>query len=307
MERIINTIGRAGNYMATMGIADFIDIIIVAFLIYRTIWFVRKSSFINLAKGLILVLLALWASEFFGLIMINYILRKGVELGMIALVILFQPELRRLLERMGSTLNTNIGASGTDLTRAISEVAQACGDMAATKTGALLVFERKVSLSPIIGTGSVVNADASAELIKNLFFKNAPLHDGAVILRDGRIEAAGCILPLSKRQNISKDYGTRHRAGFGVAEESDAIAVIVSEERGDICVAIHDEIKRHVSAGELATILTKELIREEKKDEKLGFFGTVKAFFKQTDDDDSDDMEGSEDTDNSEDEHEDKH
>ena len=109
MERIINTIGRAGNYMATMGIADFIDIIIVAFLIYRTIWFVRKSSFINLAKGLILVLLALWASEFFGLIMINYILRKGVELGMIALVILFQPELRRLLERMGSTLNTNIG------------------------------------------------------------------------------------------------------------------------------------------------------------------------------------------------------
>ena len=307
MERIINTIGRAGNYMATMGIADFIDIIIVAFLIYRTIWFVRKSSFINLAKGLILVLLALWASEFFGLIMINYILRKGVELGMIALVILFQPELRRLLERMGSTLNTNIGASGTDLTRAISEVAQACGDMAATNTGALLVFERNVSLAPIIGTGSVVNADASAELIKNLFFKNAPLHDGAVILRDGRIEAAGCILPLSKRQNISKDYGTRHRAGFGVAEESDAIAVIVSEERGDICVAIHDEIKRHVSAGELATILTKELIREEKRDEKLGFFGTVKAFFKQTDDDDSDDMEGSEDTDNSEDEHEDKH
>ena len=301
MERIINTIGRAGNYMATMGIADFIDIIIVAFLIYRTIWFVRKSSFINLAKGLILVLLALWASEFFGLIMINYILRKGVELGMIALVILFQPELRRLLERMGSTLNTNIGASGTDLTRAISEVAQACGDMAATKTGALLVFERKVSLSPIIGTGSVVNADASAELIKNLFFKNAPLHDGAVILRDGRIEAAGCILPLSKRQNISKDYGTRHRAGFGIAEESDAIAVIVSEERGDISVAIHDEIKRHVSAGELATILTKELISEEKKDEKLGFFGAIKTFFKQTDDDDS------EDTDDSEDEHEDKH
>ena len=273
MERIINTLGRAGNYMAT----------------------------------LILVLLALWASEFFGLIMINYILRKGVELGMIALVILFQPELRRLLERMGSTLNTNIGASGTDLTRAISEVAQACGDMAATKTGALLVFERNVSLAPIIGTGSVVNADASAELIKNLFFKNAPLHDGAVILRDGRIEAAGCILPLSKRQNISKDYGTRHRAGFGIAEESDAIAVIVSEERGDICVAIHDEIKRHVSAGELATILTKELIREVKNDEKLGFFGTIKAFFKQTDDDDSEDTDSSEDADNSEDEHEDKY
>ena len=300
MERITNILGRAGNYMATMGIADFIDIIIVAFLIYRTIWFIRKSSFINLAKGLILVLAALWASEFFGLIMINYILRKAVELGMIALVILFQPELRRLLERMGSTLNTNIGASGTELTRAISEVAQACGDMAATNTGALLVFERNVSLAPIIGTGSVVNADASAELIKNLFFKNAPLHDGAVILRDGRIEAAGCILPLSKRQNISKDYGTRHRAGFGVCEESDAIAVIVSEERGDICVAIHDEIKRHVSTGELATILTKELIHEEKKDEKLGLFAGIMKFFRQTDED-------AEDEDNSEDEHEDKY
>ena len=138
MERITSTLAR--------------DIIIVAYLIYRAIWFVRKSSFINLAKGLILVLLALWLSEFFGLIMINFILRKAVELGMIALVILFQPELRRLLERMGSTLNTNIGPSGTDLTRAISEVAQACGDMAATKTGALLVFERNVSLAPISRT-----------------------------------------------------------------------------------------------------------------------------------------------------------
>ena len=289
MDKITNILGRAGNYMATMGIADFIDIIIVAFLIYRTIWFVRKSSFINLAKGLILVLAALWASEFFGLIMINYILRKAVELGMIALVILFQPELRRLLERMGSTLNTNIGATGSDLTRAISEVAQACGDMAATKTGALMVFERNTPLSAIIGTGSVINADVSEELIKNLFFKNSPLHDGAVILRDGRIEAAGCILPLSKRQNISKDYGTRHRAGFGIAEETDAIAVIVSEERGDICVAIHDEIKRHVSAGELATILTKELIREVKNDEKLGFFAGIKSFFRPLEDDEPED------------------
>ena len=288
MDKITNILGRAGNYMATMGIADFIDIIIVAFLIYRTIWFVRKSSFINLAKGLILVLAALWASEFFGLIMINYILRKAVDLGMIALVILFQPELRRLLERMGSTLNTNIGATGSDLTRAISEVAQACGDMAATKTGALMVFERNTPLSAIIGTGSVINADVSEELIKNLFFKNSPLHDGAVILRDGRIEAAGCILPLSKRQNISKDYGTRHRAGFGIAEETDAIAAIVSE-RGDICVAIHDEIKRHVSAGELATILTKELIREVKSDEKLGFFAGIKSFFRPLEDDEPED------------------
>ena len=293
MDRITSALARAGNYMATMGIADFVDIIIVAFLIYRTIWFIRKSSFINLAKGLILVLAALWLSEFFGLIMINYILRKAVELGMIALVILFQPELRRLLERMGSSINTNIGGEGTDMTRAISEVAQACGDMAATKTGALLVFERNVSLSPIIGTGSVINADTNAELIKNLFFKNAPLHDGAVILRDGRIEAGGCVLPLSKNPNLSKDLGTRHRAGLGVSEESDSVAVIVSEERGDISLAINGELKRHLSPGQLGTELTKALIREEKKDERSGIWSGIKGFFKPIED-------------NSEDEHEDK-
>ena len=293
MERITSALARAGNYMATMGIADFVDIIIVAFLIYRTIWFIRKSNFINLAKGLILVLVALWASEFFGLIMINYLLRKAVELGMIALVILFQPELRRLLERMGSSIKTSIGESGSDMTRAISEVAQACGDMAATNTGALLVFERNVSLSPIIGTGSVVNADTNAELIKNLFFKNAPLHDGAVIVRDGRIEAAGCVLPLSRNNNLSKDLGTRHRAGLGVSEESDAISVIVSEERGDISVAIDGALKRHLSTGELATELSKALIRERNTVEPKGVWAGIKGFFKPAGD-------------NSEDEHEDE-
>ena len=280
MDKITNALGRAGNYLATMGISDFIDIIIVAYLIYRIIWFIRKSSFINLAKGLILVLVALWASEFF--------LRKTVELGVIALVILFQPELRRLLERMGSTLNTNIGGSSTDMTRAISEVAQACGDMAATNTGALLVFERKVSLLPVVGTGSVVNADTNAELIKNLFFKNAPLHDGAVIMRDARIEAAGCVLPLSKNQNLSRDLGTRHRAGLGVSEESDAIAVIVSEERGDISAAIDGQLKRHLSPGQLAAFLTKELIHEEKKDDKAGLWKEIKSFFRANDDDSED-------------------
>lgn len=288
MDKITNALGRAGNYLATMGISDFIDIIIVAYLIYRIIWFIRKSSFINLAKGLILVLVALWASEFFGLIMLSYILRKTVELGVIALVILFQPELRRLLERMGSTLNTNIGGSSTDMTRAISEVAQACGDMAATNTGALLVFERKVSLLPVVGTGSVVNADTNAELIKNLFFKNAPLHDGAVIMRDARIEAAGCVLPLSKNQNLSRDLGTRHRAGLGVSEESDAIAVIVSEERGDISAAIDGQLKRHLSPGQLAAFLTKELIHEEKKDDKAGLWKEIKSFFQANDDDSED-------------------
>ena len=285
LESITNLLGRAGNYLSTIGIADFIDIIIVAYLIYRTIWFIRKSSFINLAKGLILVLIALWASGFFGLIMISYILRKAVEVGMIALVILFQPELRRLLERMGSTLNTNLGNSGTYMARALNQTVQACSDMAATKTGALLCFERNVSLASIISTGSVVNADANKELIKNLFFKNAPLHDGAVILRDGRIEAAGCVLPLTQSRNLSADLGTRHRAAIGLSEQSDAVVVIVSEQTGAISVAIDGTLQRHLTPDELGKILTDELIHEDRDAEKKGIWTSISKFFKNNEDD----------------------
>ncbi len=289
IETVSNLLSRAGNYLTTIGISDFIDIIIVAYLIYRAIWFVRKSNFINLAKGLILVLVALWASGFFGLIMINYILRKAVELGMIALVILFQPELRRLLERMGSTLNTSIVTSGSSMARVLSQIVQACGDMAATKTGALLCFERNVSLASIISTGSVINADANKELIKNLFFKNAPLHDGAVILRDGRIEAAGCVLPLTQSRNLSADLGTRHRAGLGLSEQSDAVVVIVSEQTGAISVAIDGTLKRHLSTDELGKVLTEELVHEDNKTEKKGLWTGLRHFFKPNEDEDNED------------------
>ena len=291
MERITNVLGRAGSYLTTIGIADFIDIIIVAYLIYRLIWFVRKSNFVNVAKGLILLLVALWASGFFGLIMINYILRKGVELGMIALVILFQPELRRVLERVGSSLNTGRADSGTYMARALSQTVQACADMAASKTGALLAFERKVSLAPVISTGSVINADANTELIKNLFFNKAPLHDGAVILRDGRIEAAGCVLPLTQSKNLSKDLGMRHRAGLGLSEQSDAVVVIVSEETGSISVAIDGMLKRHLSPTELAKVLSEELVHEEKIPARRDLKTTVQNFFKGNDHDDENESE----------------
>ena len=291
MERITSELSRAGSYLTTIGISDFIDIIIVAFLIYRIIWFVRKSNFVNVAKGLILLLVALWASEFFGLIMINYILRKAVELGMIALVILFQPELRRLLERVGSTLNTGRGNSGTYMARALNQTVQACGDMAASRTGALLAFERKVSLSSIISTGSVINADANAELIKNLFYNKAPLHDGAVILRDGRIEAAGCVLPLTQSKNLSKDLGMRHRAGLGLSEQSDAVVIIVSEESGSISVAIDGSLKRHLTVAELGEILSEELIHEEKAPVRQNWRNALRNFFKDNDNDDENDSE----------------
>ena len=225
MDSITNLLSRAGNYLTTIGISDFIDILIVAFLIYRVIWFVKKSNFVNLAKGLLLILIVLWLSGEFGLIMINYILRRAVELGMIAFVILFQPELRRLLERVGSSFNRNHNAAGSVMNTAIDQTVQACCDMADSKTGALIAFERKVPLGPVIATGTVINADVNAELIKNLFFNKAPLHDGAVIVRDGRVEAAGCVLPLTQAMNLSKDLGMRHRAGLGLSEQSDAVVL----------------------------------------------------------------------------------
>ena len=280
MDSITNLLSRAGNYLTTIGISDFIDILIVAFLIYRVIWFVRKSNFVNLAKGLLLFLLALWLSGEFGLIMINYILRRAVELGMIALVILFQPELRRLLERVGSSFNRNHNAAGSVINTAIEQTVQACCDMAASKTGALIAFERKVPLGPVIATGTVINADVNAELIKNLFFNKAPLHDGAVVIRDGRVEAAGCVLPLTQAMNLSKDLGMRHRAGLGLSEQSDAVVIIVSEETGAISVALEGMLKRHLSGEELKKVLTDNLTSLDKQEDAPGILNTIRTFFK---------------------------
>lgn len=286
MDAITNALSRAGNYLTTIGISDFIDILIVAFLIYRVIWFVKKSNFVNLAKGLLLLLLALWVSEFFGLIMINYILRKAVELGMIALVILFQPELRRLLERVGSSFNRNHNAAGSVMNTAIEQTVQACCEMSQSRTGALIAFERKVSLGPVIATGTVVNADTNAELIKNLFFNKAPLHDGAVIIRDGRIEAAGCVLPLTQITNLSKDLGMRHRAGLGLSEQTDALVIVVSEETGAISLAMEGMLKRHLDGESLKKVLTDNLISEERQDDRMGILNSIRNFFKGIDHED---------------------
>ena len=280
MDSITNLLSRAGNYLTTIGISDFIDILIVAFLIYRVIWFVKKSNFVNLAKGLLLILIVLWLSGEFGLIMINYILRRAVELGMIAFVILFQPELRRLLERVGSSFNRNHNAAGSVMNTAIDQTVQACCDMADSKTGALIAFERKVPLGPVIATGTVINADVNAELIKNLFYNKAPLHDGAVIMREGRIAAAGCVLPLTQSTNLSKELGMRHRAGIGLSEQSDAVVIIVSEETGDISLAVEGMLKRHLNGGTLDKLLRTELIQQEEETGRSAkLLKKLRAFF----------------------------
>ena len=281
MEAITTAIGRSANYLSSMGIADFIDIVIVAYLIYKSLWFVRKTNFYNFAKGLLIILASLWLSGVFNLSMINFLLRKMVELGMIAVLILFQPELRRILERIGSRFTTGSSNTGSYMSKSISQIVSASRDMSASRTGALIAFERNVSLSSAIATGTVINADASTELIKNIFYNKAPLHDGAVIVREGRLAAAGCVLPLTQSLNLSAELGMRHRAGLGLSEQSDALVLIISEETGSISVAIDGMLKRHLTTKALEQILSQELVREEEADEKRSIIANVRKILKQ--------------------------
>ena len=280
MEALRTAIERSLNLLTTMGLADIIDILLVAYLIYKAIWFVRKTNSYNLAKGIIVFLLVMLLADLFGLKMISFALRKTAELGLIALVILFQPELRRLLERMGSSFTTSRGEIGTEIDSAIAHTVLACTEMSTSRTGALIIFERNVKLNEIMSTGTIINADTNAELIKNIFFNKAPLHDGALIIRDGRIASAGCVLPLTKSTNLSKELGMRHRAGIGLSEQSDAVVVIVSEETGSISVAIDGMLKRHLTSSTLERLLRSELIIEDNDRDQRGFKQVLNKLFK---------------------------
>lgn len=279
MSALSNSLSGAINYLLTIRISDFIDIIIVAYLIYKAIWFLRRTNSYNLAQGLLILLVVLWLSEIFRLTMINNLLRKAVELGLIALLILFQPELRRILERMGSSFHSGKTASSTAMDMAIAQTVLACSDMSASRTGALIIFERNVNLNNIMSTGTIINADTTAELIKNIFFNKAPLHDGALIVRNGRIAAAGCVLPLTQSTNLSKELGMRHRAGIGLSEQSDAVVIIVSEESGSISMAIDGMLKRHLSPPMLDKLLHSELIQDDDEQDKRSLRSIINKLF----------------------------
>lgn len=281
MEVIGSALEKATKYLMTIGISDFVDIIIVAYLLYKFIWLARKSNFSNVAKGIVLIIVGLWLSEVLNLTMINYLLRKVLELGLIALLIIFQPELRRLLERLGSTFSNGKALNSTAVNDVITQTVDACMSMSKTRTGALIIFERSVSLTHIISNGTIINSDVSAELLKNIFFKNAPLHDGAVIIRNMKIAAAGCVLPLTDRTNLNKELGTRHKAGIGMSEKSDAVVVIVSEETGAVSVAIDGMLKRHLTEESLSRILHTELVKEQNEEDKHDIITHFKNFFKE--------------------------
>ena len=249
---------------------DVIDILLVAFLFYKVMRFLRNTNAQKLFQGLVLLVAATLLTDVLKLNALRFLLESVMQVGILALVIIFQPELRKMLEqfgsqRLGRLFGLTRGQESKTTDAAILQTIEAVNSLAWTKTGALIVFQRGDSLQHIINTGTTINADVNAELLKNLFYNKAPLHDGAVIIADGRIAAAGCILPLSGKQNISKDLGTRHRAGLGQSESFDSLSVIVSEETGGISLAEGGILKRHLAPEALERLLIAKLMPEEEE------------------------------------------
>ena len=249
-----------------LGVMDIVDILVVAFLIYKLMLIIRSTSAARVARSIMLLLVATWLTDVVHMYTLNWILTRFIEVGIIAIVIVFQPELRRALERFGGRTMLRFADPLSNRSveqNAIAATVTACEIMAKERVGVLLVFERRTSLEEYFKTGTLIDAKVTDQLLRNLFFKNSPLHDGAVIIRHGRVAAAGCVLPLSENTHLSSDLGTRHRAGIGMSEASDAVVVIVSEETGTISVAIGGMLKRHLAPQTLEKLLTNELLPEE--------------------------------------------
>lgn len=283
MEQIVAMAERAFSNFGMIAISDIIDIAIMAFLIYKFIELIRSTNSGKVARGIILVLVALAASNLFNLYTVSWLLNRAVEVGVLALVILFQPELRKLLEQVGSSRIGKVFSGSKpvsdELDIAITQTVEAYGDLSKSKTGALMVFERNNTLDEVIRTGTALDTAVNSELLKNIFWNKAPLHDGAVIVRDGRIVGAGCMLPMSGNMNLSKELGMRHRAGIGVSEQTDAVVAIVSEETGSISVAVGGMLKRHLAPETLERLLRNELM-PQRKEEESSLFNKLSALFR---------------------------
>ena len=253
-------------HIPKIGISDIIDILVVSFLIYTVLRLVRSSSAARVAWTVLVLLIATWLTSVFDLYACNWILNKILELGFISLVVIFQPEIRRAMERFGGKFFLNLvdPASKKSVEEStIEATVSACEIMSKERVGVLLIFERSVSLEEYFKTGTLIDAKVTEQLLRNLFFPKASLHDGAVIVRGGRIAAAGCVMPLSENTHLSSDLGTRHRAGIGTSEVSDAVVVIVSEETGTISVAIGGMLKRHLAPQTLEKLLSNELMTND--------------------------------------------
>lgn len=277
------------SLFAAFTFSDFLDILFVALLIYGVIRIIRETRAFQLIKGIIILSLVYFFVSLFNMESSTYILKTLFSSGLVIVIVLFTPEIRHALEQIGKTSMVNLGffkLINTEVQNAnerrellIEATCRACSQMSDKKIGALIVFEKDVLLGEIIRTGQVLDSEPSSQLIENIFFPKSPLHDGAMIARDGKIYAAGCILPLTKNNAISSSLGTRHRAALGVSEQSDAVVIVVSEETGVISVAQSGKLRRNLSDGDLRDILTNMFIVTQ-EDEDNTFASKLKRRLK---------------------------
>ncbi len=259
------------NIISSIGFNDILDILIVAFITYKLIGFIRDSRAQQLVKGMLVLVAAFFLSDVCGLYALNWILRGTMTMGIIALVVIFQPELRRGLEYMGRSkiVKAPFGQLDKEKAKVITdEFVKAVDAFSASKTGALIILERETALADIAESGTVLNAEISAQLLGNIFYEGAPLHDGAAIIRGDKIYAAGCVLPLTENKNLNKSLGTRHRAGIGITENSDAISIIVSEETGIISMAQDGKLTRFLDTKTVEKTLLNLYLNTEKQDSR---------------------------------------
>lgn len=262
MNTIIQFFKDFISTLPTIKFMDILDILLVAFVIYALINMIQTTGAARIAKSIGIILVLFVLTQILNMYLMHYLLEKILEIGLIALVVMFQPELRRLLEKLGGKSVReilNMKEEQREIDRVISQTVDACETMSRSRTGALIVFERSDATIDFQKSGTVLDAQVSSELLRNLFFTKAALHDGAVIIRNERIAAAGCVLPLTQNRNISSDLGTRHRAAIGMSEATDAVVIVVSEETGTISVAIAGMLKRHLAPQTLEKLLLNEL------------------------------------------------
>ena len=266
MSRIANLFQQ----FARMQWSDYLDVIVVALIIFSILPLLKTHNTMRIAKVVVAVVLIAWLTEILNLHTLNWIMDQVLAVGLMAVVVIFQPELRRMMDRLGSVeIKKILGMTKPkqELDNIVTQTVMACEVMSRERVGALIVFARDGRLDDFCKTGTSIDGQVSEQLIRNIFFPKAALHDGAMIIRDGRIAAAGCVLPLSDSQRLSADLGTRHRAGVGMSEATDAVIIIVSEETGTISVAVGGMLKRHLAARTLEQLLKKELATEEDQNE----------------------------------------
>ena len=254
--------------------SDYLDILVVAYLIYKLLPLLRTPHIMRLARTVIALVLIAWITSAAKLYTINWLLNQLLAVGLLAFVVLFQPELRRMLDHLGNVKISKffgMPRQVQEMDAVITQTVRACEAMSRKKVGALIVFARDQRLEEYFKTGTSIDAQVSDQLIRNIFFKNSPLHDGAMIIRDGRIAAAGCVLPLSNNENLAPELGTRHRAGVGMSEATDAVVVIVPEENGSISVATGGMLKRFLKVETLDKLLRQELHTVDSQEESVNF------------------------------------